>query len=162
MPVAWYSEGLSESMMRSLALAIALLSLGACASRQRTAPEKLYFALEVRQDGKLVGKPKLLGEAGRVVRVERRAPGAPEPDYRLVLTPSPEGEAFKIQLELRVPRAEGHGQLALLHGEERRLQLGQRPGDLEVKLLMMKVDSPEFRALMDLSGQGGKDAPISI
>ena len=36
--------------------------------------------------------------------------------------------------------------------------LGRYPGDLEVSLLLMKVDSPEFRALMDLAAPKDRDS----
>ncbi|MET0401725.1 MAG: hypothetical protein ABW123_04940 [Cystobacter sp.] len=113
--------------------------------------EPLYFALEVRRQGQLVAQPKLLGETGRIVRAERRKPGAARPDYRLVLVPTTRGETFHLELDLDLPELKGHSELSLLHGEERRLQLGRWPGELEVSLLLMKVDSPEFRALMDLT-----------
>jgi hypothetical protein len=113
--------------------------------------EPLYFALEVRREGRLVAQPKLLGETGRTIRAERRKPGAPQPDYRLVLTPIAEGDMFHLSLELSLPELRGHSELALLHGQQRKLQLGKTPGELEVSLLLMKVDSPEFRALMDLA-----------
>ncbi|MFY0573492.1 hypothetical protein ACN28S_03200 [Cystobacter fuscus] len=61
--------------------------------------EPLYFALEVRREGRLVAQPKLLGETGRTVRAERRKPGAQQPDYRLVLTPTAEGKAFHLELD---------------------------------------------------------------
>jgi hypothetical protein len=113
--------------------------------------EPLYFALEVRREGRLVAQPKLLGETGRTIRAERRKPGAAQPDYRLILTPIAEGNTFHLSLELTLPELRGHSELALLHGQEHKLQLGKTPGELEVSLLLMKVDSPEFRALMDLS-----------
>jgi hypothetical protein len=124
--------------------------------------EPLYFALEVRREGRLVAQPKLLGETGRTVRAERRKPGASEPDYRLVLTPSAEGEVFRLELDLKLPEVRGHSELALLHGQERKVQLGRWPGELEVSLLLMKVDSPEFRALMDLAepAEQGSGRPI--
>ena len=114
--------------------------------------EPLYFALEVRHEGRLVAQPKLLGETGRTLRAERRQPGAQQPDYRLVLTPTVEGSTFHLELDLALPQASGHSSdVALRHGQERRVQLGRWPGDLEVSLLLMKVDSPEFRALMNLT-----------
>jgi hypothetical protein len=121
--------------------------------------EPLYFALEVRREGRLVAQPKLLGETGRTIRAERRKPGAAQPDYRLILTPIAEGNTFHLSLELTLPELRGHSELALLHGQQHKLQLGRTPGELEVSLLLMKVDSPEFRALMDLGkeseGQAG-------
>ena len=125
--------------------------------------EPLYFALEVRREGRLVAQPKLLGETGRTVRAERRKPGAAQPDYQLVLTPIVEGGLYHLSLELTLPELRGHSELALLHGQQRKLQLGKVPGELEVSLLLMKVDSPEFRALMDLADDtatGGGPRPI--
>jgi len=132
-----------------LALVVGLLCVTALPTQAQAEP--LYFALEVRREGRLVAQPKLLGETGRAVRVERRKPGAATPDYRLVLMPTLEGEVFRLELDLALPELKGHSQLALLHGQERKVQLGRYPGDLEVSLLLMKVDSPEFRALMDLA-----------
>jgi hypothetical protein len=127
------------------------------------AAEKLYFALEMRQEGKLVGRPKLLGETGKVLKVERRQLGAVEPDYQLILTPQAavddrQVDAFNIRLEIALPKTRAKSELSLLHGQERQLELGNSPGALEVKLLLMKVDSPEFRALMSLSGTPRKRA----
>ena len=135
-------------------LALALLGLSVLTVATPARAEAVYFALEVRREGRLVASPKLLGETGRTVRAERRKPGAPEADYRLVLTPVAEGERYKVQMEMALPKGtKGQGELALLHGEERKLQLGPAPGDLEVSLMLMKVDSPEFRALMDLGAE---------
>jgi hypothetical protein len=141
-------------LLSGLVLALAPASAGA---------EPLYFALEVRRAGRLVAQPKLLGETGRTIRAERRKPGAAQPDYQLVLTPILEGNLYHLSLELALPELRGHSELALLHGQQRKLQLGKAPGELEVSLLLMKVDSPEFRALMDLaedSGTGGGPRPI--
>lgn len=142
--------------MKRLGLILAALWLGACAGQQphRVPSEKLYFSVELRHEGKVVGTPKLLGESGKVIRVERRRPGAVSADYSLVLSPTlrlADEDAFQVGLEVAVPRAIGHSNLRLLHGEERRIQLGDHPGDLEITLVLMRVDSPEFRALMDLS-----------
>ncbi|WNG39661.1 hypothetical protein F0U60_42565 [Archangium minus] len=141
-----------STLIKKAWLGLALVGLACVASLPKEAhAEPLYFALEVRREGRLVAQPKLLGETGRTVRAERRKPGAQEPDYRLVLTPTAEGETFRLELDLVLPEIKGHSQLALLHGQEGKVQLGRWPGDLEVSLLLMKVDSPEFRALMDLS-----------
>ena len=153
-----------STLIKKAWLGLALVGLACVAAMPKQAQaEPLYFALEVRREGRLVAQPKLLGETGRTVRAERRKPGASEPDYRLVLTPTAEGETFRLELELMLPEIKGHSELALLHGQERRVQLGRYPGDLEVSLLLMKVDSPEFRALMDLSEDaavGGSGRPI--
>ncbi|HEX8435038.1 hypothetical protein [Archangium sp.] len=153
-----------STLMKKLWLGLALVGLACLAAVPREAKaEPLYFALEVRREGRLVAQPKLLGETGRTLRAERRKPGASEPDYRLVLTPTAEGETFHLELDLMLPEVKGHSELALLHGQERKVQLGRYPGDLEVSLLLMKVDSPEFRALMDLAADAderGSGRPI--
>jgi hypothetical protein len=130
---------------------LALVGLVSFAAPVPAQAEPLYFALEVRREGRLVAQPKLLGETGRTLRAERRRPGAAQPDYRLILTPTMEGAFFQLSLDLALPEVRGQSKLALLHGQERKVQLGRFPGELEVSLLLMKVDSPEFRALMDLS-----------
>jgi hypothetical protein len=125
-----------------------LISIAAILFMGMTSPQKLYFAVEVLKEGQVVARPKLLGEAGRRLVAERRAPGAQTSDYQLSLMPVFNGDHYRIALDLRLPDREGHSDLALLHGEERRLELGRKPGDLSVRLLVMEVDSPEFRALM--------------
>jgi hypothetical protein len=112
----------------------------------------LYFKLEIRSEGRLIAMPQFLGETGKVLRAERRPPGTAVPDYRLVISPSQASERrFRLQLALEVPGQQGSKSLQIDHGEVRKLELGPRKGDLEVKLLLMKVDSPEFRALMNPS-----------
>jgi hypothetical protein len=149
--------------MRLFALTC-LLSAAACATPRPAAPsQRLYFAVELRHDGRLVGKPKLLGETGKRLRVERRGPGASQPDYELALAPSESGEdRFALDLDVSLPGAQGHSSLQLLHGEERKLELGKRPGELRVVLMVMKVDSSEFEALMSLAarGRGGESGSI--
>ena len=138
----------------SIALLGAALSTGACAPahRQATAPKRLYFAVELYREGRMFGKPRLLGESGKPLRAERRRPGAELADYALTLTPLQAGDRYQIGVRLQVPNAVGQSELSLLHGEMRRLELGARPGDLAIALTLMEVDSPEFRALMQLVG----------
>lgn len=148
-------------MKKSLAVAGALLAFG-CASRpSKTQQDKLYFSLEVRRQGHVVAKPKLLGESGKVTRVERRQPGAALADYQLVLVPRLSAAGYHLQLQLKLADAGGEAELDLLHGQVRQVELGPRPGELQVSLLLMKVDSPEFRLLMDL-GERETDSPRSI
>jgi hypothetical protein len=148
-----------STLIRKAWLGLALVLGLACVAAAPTSvqAEPLYFALEVRREGRLVARPKLLGESGRRVRAERRRLGATEPDYQLVLTPTAEGKAFRLELDVALPDLKGRSQLALLHGQERKIQLGRWPGELEVSLLLMRVDSPEFRALMELA----TEAPAS-
>lgn len=134
-------------MWRALLAAVLLVGLG-CASNApaRLAPsEPLYFAVEVLHAGKRVGAPKLLGLSGRRVIAERRAPGAPEADYRLVLDPHESGAGWRLGLQLELPSGEAHGEVGLVHGEERSIALGT---NTELKVLLMRVDSDEFRLLM--------------
>src|SRR5439155_8628845 len=129
--------------MRPLKLAAALMffALAACASNRAVAPEKLYFAVEVKHDGKVVGKPKLLGETGKSLKIVKRAPGEPASDYELTLYPLAEGDRYHLKLDVAVPDGAGHSDFELLHGEERNREPGEHPGDLEVRRLMMPVDS---------------------
>ena len=128
-----------------------LLCAGACATTAKSAPQQLYFAVEVSRQGKVVATPKLLGEAGVPLRAERRQPGARFADYQLLLEPKDTGHGYRIKLDLATPDSSGHSELSLLHGEERKVELGRAPGDLQISLMVMRVDSPEFRALFDLS-----------
>ncbi len=148
-------------MNRRLAIAGALLAWG-CASRTaRTEEEKLYFSLEVRRQGHLVAKPKLLGESGKIARIERRQSGAALADYQLLLVPRISGGGYHLRLELCLPDAHGEAEVDLLHGQVRQLELGPKAGELQVSLMLMRVDSPEFRLLMDL-GERESDSPRSI
>jgi hypothetical protein len=118
-----------------------------------TARQQLYFALELTQDGRKLGSPQLLGFEGRQVVAEKRAPGATQPDYRLVLRPRESGAGYKVVLEVVLPSGKKLGEVVVLHGEERSVQLGDAT---ELKLLLMRVDSPEFRALMQLKPGTGR------
>jgi hypothetical protein len=150
-------------------IAVFLVGMGCAQAHQRlgaaaaaTEPHRLYFAVEVVKEGKVVASPKLLGESGRRLVAERRAPGAETSDYRLSLTPELTGDRYRIDLDLRLPDRNGHTKVALLHGEERSVELGKQPGDLAIRLMVMRVDSPEFQALMGLlddePGVGGSGA----
>lgn len=145
--------------MRTL-ISIALLAFAfGCAEAHQKAsvrPQKLYFAVELQRDGKVVGKPQLLGETGKRLRAERRQPGSDVADYVLLLTPTLEGGVYHLDLDVSVPEVRGHTRFSLLHGEERKLELGRKPGDLAVTLTLMKVDSPEFRTLMALLDAPGQ------
>jgi hypothetical protein len=139
----------------SIALLAAVLGGAACAPAHRAAnaPKRLYFAVELYRDGRMLGKPRLLGESGKPLKAERRQPGTGLSDYALTLTPVQSGDRYQIGVRLQVPEMIAESELALLHGEMRRLELGTRPGDLAIALTLMEVDSPEFRALMDLVGE---------
>jgi hypothetical protein len=138
-------------MNRTALIACAFLAAAGCASAPKpTNEQKLYFSVEVRREGHLVAKPKLLGQSGKVTRVERRQPGAALADYQLVLVPRPSGAGYHLELDLSLPDVHGQAELDLAHGQVRQLELGPRAGELQVSLMMMRVDSPEFRLLMDI------------
>lgn len=115
--------------------------------------QQLYFALELSQDGHKIGSPQLLGFEGKQVVAEKRSPGSTAPDYRLVLKPRESGAGYKVVLEVVLPSGKKLGEVVVLHGEERSVQLGDAT---ELKLLLMRVDSPEFRALMQLKPPAGR------
>lgn len=119
----------------------------------------LYFAVELKKDGQVVGRPKLLGAEGKRLAVEKRQPGADDFDYRLVLFPhARSGDRYELSLDVDLPGATFHYDLQLLHGEIQKVgekKPAARHKGFEVELLVLKVDSPEFRALMAL------DAPAA-
>ena len=123
----------------------------ACASSAPSTrdPDKLYFAIRVEQDG----------FEGRRLFAEKWTPGAPLPDYRLLLQPKEEGPGYGISLDLELPSGRSSGRLGLLHGEERTITLDPRT---RLTLMVMRVDSPEFRALMRTSPMKGSSAPGAI
>ena len=142
-------------MWRALFAAV-LLAVFGCVSRGPTRPkpaQPLYFAVELTEGGKRIGSPKLLGFSGKRIVAERRAPGAAESDYRLVLEPKEAGAGYQLDLRVELPSGERRGGVGLLHGEERSVPLG---AGAEVKVLLMRVDSEEFRALVDtpVTGRG--------
>lgn len=125
----------------------ALLVLVGCASAAPTtrAPEALYLAVEVQQDGQTVATPKVLGFEGKRVVVERKSATAATPDYRLILTPQGAGQGYSVLLDLDLPSGHRFGKVGLLHGEEQKVALD---ANTELKVMLMRVDSPEFRALI--------------
>lgn len=131
-------------MRRSWVTAVAVLVLVGCATTPAPpAGEQLYLAVEVKRDGVVLGTPQLLGFAGKNITVERRQPGATAPDYRLQLSPRDAGDGYRLGVQLEARGARGKGELGLLHGEERSLKLER---NLELKVLLLEVNSPEFQA----------------
>ena len=124
-----------------------LLMVGACAPKPVRAgtAEPLYLAVEVMQGGKRIGAPKLLGFSGHKVTAERRTPGSEAADYKLVMSPREAGSGYQLGLELTLPDRSRAKNISLLHGQERSVQLD---ADTELKVMLMRVDSDEFRALI--------------
>jgi|APLak6261678615_1056124.scaffolds.fasta_scaffold02723_1 hypothetical protein len=137
-------------------VAVLAVSVGCAAQVPSTrAPEALYLAVEVSQHGHTVARPKVVGYEGRNITVERRQPDAPNADYRLILMPKEEGQGYGVKLDLELPSGRRLGHIGLLHGEERRVLLDS---DIELKVMLMRVDSPEFKALIQRSPKLAKNA----
>jgi hypothetical protein len=132
-------------MWRGFAVAAAALVVlvGCATTPPATQGTQLYLAVELKEDGVVVGAPQLLGFAGKSVTVERRKPGAATADYKLELSPRGDSAGYRLGVQLDVRGRHGKGELGLLHGEERSLKLER---NLELKVLLLEVDSPEFQA----------------
>lgn len=131
-----------------------------------TAQEPLYFALELKYEGKVLASPKLLGVAGKTLRAEKKRPGSSAAEYSLSLLPRSEGTGrYKVDVDLLVPEAQFSGRagsVSLEHAEERRLKVPGDGGKLEVTMLVMRVRSPEFEALMRLAAGEEAAQPETI
>jgi hypothetical protein len=118
-------------------------------------PQQLYLAVEVQEQGHTIARPKVVGYEGRNITVERRQPDSAMADYRLVLIPKEEGQGYGVKLDLQLPSGRRLGHVGLLHGEERRVLLDN---EIELKVMLMRVDSDEFRALVQKKPRLGKNA----
>src|SRR5690606_7211797 len=123
--------------------------------------EFLYLQVELRRDGKLVGQPHLLGETGKALKAVRRAPGAVQPDWSLQLMPRAEGDHYAVEVGVEIGERRGHSDVSLDHGQRRQVRLEGNDA-LDVRVLLMRVDSPEFRALMDLPAEPREGTARSI
>lgn len=147
---------MTSTTFRAALTGLVVLAVG-CASQAPATrpPEALYLAVEVQEHGKTVARPKVVGLEGRNITVERRQPDASQADYRLILMPKEEGPGYGVKLDLELPSGRRLGHVGLLHGEERRVDLG---ADIELKVMLMRVDSPEFKALMQKRVKLGRPA----
>jgi hypothetical protein len=131
------------------------LPMTACAVRApvQHPRDSLYLAVELSENGRAVGSPKVLGFEGRRVEVRRRASGSQQSDYRLILRPEESGQGYRVMLDLETPRGRRQGRVGLLHGEERSIKLD---AETQATVLLMRVDSPEFRALLAPRGAAAR------
>ncbi len=132
--------------MRPYLGVVAAVVMASCRSvAPAESPEALYVTVEVEQHGKTVATPHLLGFEGRHIIVQKEQE-ADRPAYRLTLLPQHQAGGFGVKFDVELPDlAHRVGRVALVHGEERQVAL---PGDTMLKLMVMRVDSPEFRSLM--------------
>jgi hypothetical protein len=115
--------------------------------------EQLFFALQIQDGERVVARPQLLGETGKRLTLRLVTPDRPEsPRLALELNPERDGEGYKIQLKLALPGHDSEGgELELGHGEERSLRLADPAHPLTVKVLLMRVASPEFKTYLKLA-----------
>ncbi len=133
-------------MRRTWVVVVLLLAAsGVAAAPRPTDDERLYFAVELRRDGSKLAAPRLIGLAGHHVHVERRGVGQRAPAYRLLLATKPKPGAYEVTFDVELAGQRYDRTVTLEHGEE--AELRWRDG-LQATLLLMRVDSAEFRALM--------------
>jgi hypothetical protein len=135
------------------AVVVGAVALVACASSIRRPAEKLYLAVQVERDGAVLAQPHLLGEAGKLLTVQYVDPASPErARIALQLAPRREGDGYRVAIHLALPffGEEGLGELTVGHGEERSTTVTPSRVPITVRLLLMRVDSPEFEAFRQL------------
>lgn len=134
--------------MSARVLILSLFALAGCASQTPATrpPEALYLSVEVREHGEMVARPQVVGLEGRNIAVRH-------PKYRLLLSPREEGQGYGVKWDLELPSGHRLGHIGLLHGEERQVTLDD---GVELTVLLMRVDSPEFRALIERSPKAGQ------
>lgn len=141
---------------RLLAILIgACALLAACAGfLAQTSDEKLFFALQIESEGRVIARPMLLGASGRELSMRLLDPDQPDrPKVDLHLLPERDGAGYRVQLQLTLPdraRAES-GELEIGHAEQRTVTLAQNDRPVTVHLMLMRVASPEFKAYVSLA-----------
>ena len=116
--------------------------------------EKLFFALQIEDGDRVVARPQLLGEVGKRLTLRLVEPDRPDrPRLLLELLPERDGEGYRVQLKLALPRLEAmrEGSFDLAHGEERQVALDGPGQPLAVRVMLMRVASPEFEAWLRLA-----------
>jgi len=135
-----------------LAVAVGALVVTARASQVRPT-ERLFLGVQIERDGAVVASPRLLGETGKLVTVRYVDPEDPEKArVALQLKPERDGAGYRVEVRLSLPGLgeQSQGELLLAHGEEREVRLPPAAAPITVRLLLMRVDSPEFGAFLKL------------
>lgn len=120
--------------------------------------DKLFFEFEVRDpDGELISRPRVMGEAGRPLRVEYQSGLHSEPDPSgasmcILLDPMGTQDGLDMSIDLTV---EGlvknyRKRLRLKVGERRFIEVPTDDGrTLDIGLLAYRVDSKAFERYLD-------------
>ena len=149
-------------MAKSLSITISAVScavlLVACTGIwMRAGPqERLFFALQIEDGGRVLARPELLGETGKRVTLKLVDPDAPARSrLSLELEAERDRESYRVRLKLGLPDSDRarEGALELFHGEEKEIVLADPDPQrrLSVRLLLMRVDTPEFQTWLRLA-----------
>lgn len=120
--------------------------------------EPLFLAMEIKDGEQVIAQPRLLGESGRVLTMNLVDRNSPE-KIRLALQVYPErnpDQSYDIRVNVTLPdRAqEKKGHFTIYHGEERKMKMDDSVRPITVRLLVMRVKSPEFDTYMKLAQKG--------
>lgn len=113
--------------------------------------------MRIEAGDQLVARPHLLGETDHRLSMKLVDPVHPERTRLTVeMMPTRFGEDYSIQFGLLMPNISDEPQvttLMLSHGQERKFQLLDGSAPLTVTLMLMRIDSPEFDAWLELVRQ---------
>jgi len=147
-------------MTKTWSIAISVVSSAvlcvACAGIwTRPSPsEQVFFALQIDDGERVVARPQVVGEVGKRLTLKLVEPERPDhARLALELVPERDGEGYRVQLKLALPDRDAPrgATVALSHGEEREVVLPDPLRRLSVRMLLMRVQSPEFEAWLRLA-----------
>jgi hypothetical protein len=109
-------------------------------------PVPLYFSMKVFRRGQLIAQPQMVGQTDLdVVEVLRDPKG--DPRMSLTLRPKASGDHYGVACILDLPDEQGlQREFNLRHGEQIHARMS---GDVDVEMMVMRVQSPEFRAWVE-------------
>ena len=132
---------------------LALLVLCVAVPRAQ-AEERLFLALQINEGELVIAQPKLLGAANTPMSMVLADDQRPDRTrVELQLMPVRHGDSYEVEYRLTLPNRleNATGSFSLLHGEEKKLALSREVQPVTMKLMLMRVDSPEFEAYMELA-----------